>query len=210
MGLQLITAPTQEPLSLPRAKLHIKVEPTDEDDNELISDFIRASRFWAEDYTHRKLVTQTWDLTFNQFPNGAGMFELPFGNSQQVVRIQYIDSAGATQTLTGPSTSPAGTDWQEDLSSDNGAIVAPPYNGSWPTARDSTPGAVTVRFVTGYGEPNAIPEALVSALLFKLSDLYDVRGIADMAVPQFPAIPSGKLLATAEAIALPFVLRRFS
>ena len=201
MGLTLNTGPSEEPLTLTQAKNHLRVEI--DDDDELISNDIRSARQWCESFTHRKLITQTWDLSLDRFPL-AGI-ELPFGKTTQVVQITYIDSAGTTQTLTGPSTSPPGTGWQEDLSSDNGGILTAPWGGSWPTARDLTPGAVTIRFVTGYGLRAAVPEELVSAMLYRLSDLYDVRGTSDLPQPTF----APKLVDTAAALAEPFVLRRF-
>jgi hypothetical protein len=42
----------------------------------------------------------------------------------------------------------------------------------WP-ATDGNPGAVTVRFVAGYGLAAAVPAALKAAILLKVRDLYD-------------------------------------
>ena len=202
MGFELVVAPTVEPISLARGKAHLRVEVSDDD--AIITDQILASRVWAEDYTHRKIINQTWDLTLDSFPNGAGMMELPFGRTQSVTSITYTTTAGATATLSGPSSASAGTDWQEDLSSDNGSILAPSYGGSWPTARENTPGAVTIRFVAGYGAAaGSVPESLIRAMLYRLTDFYELRGSLDQ--PAF----AGKLQSTAARVADEFVLRRF-
>jgi uncharacterized phiE125 gp8 family phage protein len=205
MGLQQTVPPNDPPVSLVRAKLHLKVD--EPDDDLLISDLINAATTWGEDYTHRKFITQTWELTLDRFPTGApGIIELPFGNTQSITQISYIDAAGATQTLTGPSTSPPGTDWQEDLSSDNGGIIAPPFGGSWPSARGSTLGAVTITFVTGYGDDaEDVPESLVRAMLYRLSDFYELRSSLDIAQPAF----ADDLQDTAARVADEFVIRRF-
>jgi len=100
-----------------------------------------------------------------------------------------------------------GTDWQEDLSSDNGGIIAPPFDGSWPTARSLTLGAVTVTFVTGYGDDaEDVPESLIRAMMYRLADFYELRSSLDIAQPAF----ADELQDTAARVADEFVLRRFT
>ena len=54
----LVTAPTEEPVSLAEAKLHLRVDYTNDD--VLIGALITAARQHAENDTRRALVTQTW------------------------------------------------------------------------------------------------------------------------------------------------------
>ncbi len=177
MGLQITTAPDQEPVTLEDAKLHLRVDHDVED--VLITRYIRSARLWVEDYTHRKLITQTAELTLPDFPRRA--IRLPFGKCSAVQSIKYFDSAGVQQTLTGPTSgSPSGTDYQEDFSSDEGAIVAPPVDDDWPAAQTDRLAPVTVQYDVGYGPDGAdVPDSFITALLYRLTDLYEFRGSMD-------------------------------
>jgi hypothetical protein len=205
MGLQIATAPEKEPLTLTKIKEHLRVEADQQEDDALLGDLIRSGREWCEDYTHRKLINQAWDYTLDCFPIWA--LELPFGKCQSVDSITYFDSAGASQSLAGPTSSPVGTGWQEDLSSDNGGIIEPAIGGSWPDIQSQRRGAVTIRFTAGFGaELDKMPEPLINAILYRVADLYDVRGTLDMPQPAF----AGKLPNIAETLAGPYILRRFT
>ena len=71
-GLVPIVAPYAEPVHLDDAKLHLRVEVTDDD--ALIRTLIVAARNHAEIFTGRALVTQTWDLKLDAFPAcGVGL-----------------------------------------------------------------------------------------------------------------------------------------
>ena len=174
---QLITAPTREPWTLAEAKAHLRISIDAED--AILRQYVKAARQWVEDETKRALVNQTWDYSLDAFPYWR--IRLPLGRCQSVTQISYYDSSGAVQTLTGPSSgSPAGTDYQEDLSSDEGGILSPTPSGSWPSWQSYRMKAVTVRFVAGYGsDPTSIPADLRFAVLYRLSDLYEYRGAFD-------------------------------
>ena len=67
MALIRITAPATEPIDLATAKLHCRVDGTDEDT--LIAALIVAAREQAEHETGRALVTQTWEQVHDAFPD---------------------------------------------------------------------------------------------------------------------------------------------
>lgn len=67
MPLQLISPPAEEPLSLAEAKLHLRVDFSDED--ALISALISAARQAAETITARQLVTARWKYILDAFPD---------------------------------------------------------------------------------------------------------------------------------------------
>ena len=73
MGLQLVTPPAAEPVSLSEAKEHSRITGTDEDD--LITTFIEAAREYCEEYQNRAYITQTWDLSLDEFPDSP--YSLP-------------------------------------------------------------------------------------------------------------------------------------
>ena len=165
MGLSLVTAPTTEPLSIVDAKKHCGV---DLDDNDaLIGVYITTARQFAEGATRRAFVAQTWDFTLDRFPVGA--IKLPIQPVSSVTYVQYVDSAGATQTFT-EGTSPDVTKYDVFTDGPRTTIV-PKYNLPWPDTRDH-PNAVTVRFVAGY---TTFPEDLKQAIRLLVGHQYENR-----------------------------------
>ena len=179
MGLQLVTAPAKEPVTLAIAKGHLRVRHDSEDD--LILLYMTSARQWVEQRTKRALISQTWDHVLPDFPRSRPYeIDLPLGRCSSILQITYFDTTGTQQTLTGPSVSPAGTDFQQDLSSDAGGIVSPPVNEVWPDIQSGRLAPVTVRLVAGYGlTPDTVEEALRTGLLYRLTDLYEYRGAID-------------------------------
>ena len=66
MGLVIATAPAAEPISTADAKLHLRVDITD--DNDLIDALVKVAREHVEIITRRALITQTWDYYLDDFP----------------------------------------------------------------------------------------------------------------------------------------------
>ena len=69
MGLQLITAADDYPVSLAAAKLHLRIDGTAEDAN--VSSLIGRGTGYAQKQTGRALVSQQWRLVLDCFPAGA-------------------------------------------------------------------------------------------------------------------------------------------
>ena len=179
MGSRVLTAPDAEPISLENAKLHLRV--TGDDEDQIITLYLRSARRWVEEYIHRALIDQIWETTLDHFPLAAPFqIRLPQGRVSKISTIKYLDSAGAQQTLTGPSSDSPGTGYQEDLSSDEGAVIRPTPSGSWPQTESLRLAAVTVTFTAGYGpKASDVPESLVSGILYRLTDLHEFRGAVD-------------------------------
>ena len=163
MGLVLVTAPAEEPLTLAQAKEHLRATTSDED--ALIAMLIRAARRQAESLTHRRLVTQTWDWVLDEFPEWC--VELPYPPLQSVTSVKYIDTAGVEQTL-------AGSSYQVDAKTQPGRLM-PAYGAVWPSTRTETFNAVTVRLVCGYGLAGAVPEDIKAAMLLMIGHLNEHR-----------------------------------
>lgn len=90
----LVAPPTVEPLTRTRAKLHLKSSLTAED--ALVDGWIAAARGHFETFCRRAAVLQTRMLLLDCFP---GCIELARSPARSVLSIQYLDSAGALQTL---------------------------------------------------------------------------------------------------------------
>lgn len=194
-ALRVVTPPETLPLTLTDAKGYLRVSHTLDDQQ--ISDLIAAATGWAETELRRKLVTQTVQIYSDTFPldgrthywNNEGVrttkygarrakFELPGGNVQAVNQIDYVDELGALQTLTGPTSTPPGTDYQEDLTDTFCAIVSPQDDSSWPTINYGVVNAVRIEYVVGW-DVDDIPADIKQALRVKIADMYTNRGTQD-------------------------------
>lgn len=162
MGLTLTAAPTAEPVSLAEAKLHCKVDGTDDDT--LLTALIVAARRLAEQQTSRALVTQSWKQTFDAFPVAAIALERP--PLQSVTSVKYHDTDGVQQTLDASA-------YTVHTSAQLG-LVAPVPGTSWP-ATQARIEAVEVAFVAGYGAAAAVPQEIKQWMLLQIGHWYANR-----------------------------------
>lgn len=151
-----VTPPYAEPIHLDEAKLHLRVEKDQHDEDDLIKAQIVAARKIAEAFLGSVLVAQTFDLFLDAFPcsystrsTSSGQVNIPRPPLLSVVSVKYIDNDGAQQTL-------AANKYTVDANSFPGRIV-PAYGESWPSTR-SVPSAVAVRFIAGYATPFTVTD----------------------------------------------------
>lgn len=161
MALKLITPPAEEPVTLTQAREHLRATSTEEDAKILA--LIMAAREHVEDYTRRRLITQTWELVLDEFPREL---ELPSPPLQSVTSIKYLDESDVEQTL-GTSS------YQVDADSEPGRVVLAP-NAEWPDLSEKI-NAVRIRFVCGYGGAAAVPWAIRAAMLLIIGHLFEQR-----------------------------------
>lgn len=186
--LQLITAPTAEPVTLAEARAHLK-DP-DVSDDPMIVAMITAARQRAEAETGRQLMSATWDLHLDAFPV-EDVIVLPRPPLQSVTHVKYYDDDGVQQTLSSAL-------YHVDTVSEPARIVL--VDGQdWPDTEER-PNAVTVRFVAGYQDAydvpaasaTTVPAAIRQWILLQVGAIYENRQAAD----------GGAMAATA---VLPFV-----
>jgi len=137
------TPPATEPVTLAEAKLHCRVDISDDD--AWFTTAIAAARLACETECKRAFVTQTWTLYLDRFPVVTGSrplrsIRMPLPPLVSVTTIKYIDGNGTQQTL-------AAGKYKVDAAGDPGVIV-PAYGESWPDTRDE-PNAVEIEFVCG-------------------------------------------------------------
>lgn len=153
-----------EPLTTTQAKSHLRVDGSDED--ALIGNLVTAARQYVEEHTGRALITQTWEYTADAFPTKAGAIWLPRPPLIAVSQVQYVDTAGATQTWDSD-------EYRVDAVSVPGRVTL--ADGAvWPTPNDVS-NAVTVTYTAGYGAASDVPEPIKQALLLLIGSWYGSR-----------------------------------
>lgn len=154
MNPKRITTPT-EPVTLAEAKLHLRVDGTDED--ALIQGLISAARETCEDRTEGTVPVTGWRLTLDTFPDAI---KLPRPPIVSVESVKYLDTAGVQQTL-----SPL--DYVVDTVSAPGYIV-PAFGKAWPETRDQI-NAVEVEYTAGSATP---PAAIKAWMLLAIGEMF--------------------------------------
>ncbi len=152
-----------EPVTLQEAKDHLRLTSTEEDG--YVSTLIIAAREHVEQATGRPVITQSWRLLLDRFPDGAGAICLK-PNLQQVTALKYLDENGTQQTL-----DPAA--YQVHVDPVVG-LVEPVYDTTWPDHRRQR-GAVTVDFDCGYGNRDDVPQPLRQAMLLLIGHWFGHR-----------------------------------
>lgn len=152
-------------------------------DDSMLEFYQRAAIEWLERDTGKTIVARQHRLALYDFPR-TGEFKifLPQGKTQSVDKIEYIAS-GTTITLYGPSSnlSPASSDYQEDLTGDDGGVIYPIQGSSWPTPDFDAVAPVIIAFTAGF-EEGSVPFDVKESLAFCVSTLFENRGASDLIV----------------------------
>jgi uncharacterized phiE125 gp8 family phage protein len=165
------------PLDIALVKQHCAIDGDDFDG--LIDVYMKAAILWAEGAMHRTVYARDHSWVLRDFPrDGCQDIWLPRGKTQSVESIVYYQG-GSAHTLTGPSSTPAGSGYQEDLGGDHGGVIMPVAGGSWPSVDLDVPRPVAINFTAGY-LTEEVPDDILHALLFSVSDAFDMRGSADI------------------------------
>ena len=161
-ALTRTVAPTTYPVTVEEARRHLRVDGTEED--ALIQTYIIAATELTETFTCRQLMPATYALRIDRFPP---VIIVPKPPLQSVTSIAYLDSQGASQTLT------VTTDYIVDSNSEPGRITTP-FSTVWPVSYDQM-NAVTVTFVAGYTGAGTVPESLKAAIKLMVGDMFQNR-----------------------------------
>jgi uncharacterized phiE125 gp8 family phage protein len=141
-----ITPPEAEPVSLAELKDVLRVDAGDTSQDNVILSLATAARAWAETYTRRRFVRQTWQHRQDCFPLGYEEIVLPLPPVEAIDLFEF-DAASSGD----PVELVAGVDYQADIVS-NPARLRPEFGKSWPVAQ-YVQNAVRVTFTVGYALP---------------------------------------------------------
>ena len=166
MGLRLIEAPAQEPITLAEAKL-AATEDGSAFDSAFSNIWIPTAREQVEFKTGQVMVTQTWLLTLDAFPSFcASGIKLPNPPLQAVNSVKYLNAAGDLVTL-------PGTEY-EVVEDGLLAVIYPAFGKTWPSI-NKRPKAVQIEFIAGYASADEVPRSLKQWMLMAVATWYRQR-----------------------------------
>lgn len=154
--------PTEEPLTLDEAKAHLRVDASDDTENELIGAYLAAARGFVESWTSTRLVTQTVELRTDDW---ADLERLPVAPLSDISSIAYTTAEGDPATLDG-AVYEARLEGLEPL-------VVLKSRQVWPSREAGSLIVVTAQ--AGYGDAGAQPPEVLAATRLVLGDLYSQR-----------------------------------
>lgn len=149
------------PVTVAEFILHARID-TDADDT-LIQAYLEAATRWAEMYNGRKFLTQDCVDYLDDWP---AVIRPRYAPLAAVTSIQYIDTAGATQTW-------SSDEYDVHTASEPGTIQ-PAYGYSYPSLRGD-PNGIIITYQAGLGSEDDIPEQYKAAIMMIAADLYENR-----------------------------------
>jgi len=170
-NLQVVTAPSLEPLTLEEAKKHVRVELDATDEDDYLRDLLRRATRAAQDATDGSLLTQTLALRLDRF--SCQQIYLPYPPLQSVTSIVYLDSNNVSQTLAAAKYQVAGARSTPDADAPCG-YVQPAYGEWWPTTYP-VPECVTITYLAGWLSAEAVPDTVKGDMLTLIADWYAQR-----------------------------------
>lgn len=157
--LELLTAPTETLVSLSEAKEHLRVDHSNDDT--YITTLINVATDVVEEFTRRKLATQTWNIYFDEFPP---YIDLQLGIVRQIVEVKYYDQSNVLQTL--PT-----SDYDIDLIAKPGRI----YEATGKSFPQTYERANAVKVTFQVGNSAEVPSAFKAAILIIIGRYYENR-----------------------------------
>jgi uncharacterized phiE125 gp8 family phage protein len=160
MSAVLLTAPAIEPLPVADAKAFLRV--AHDDDDAVIASLIAAARGQIEAQTRCALITQTWRVTLDAWPDDRRISPR-LAPLRALAAVRVFDAAGSPRLLDAAR-----------FAVDVAGIVAP--------LAPALPGrglaGIELDLVCGFGDsPGDVPELLRHALRTLVAHWYDNRGL---------------------------------
>ena len=159
----LLTPPAVEPLTLAEAKAFLRVETGDDD--ETIAALIAAARLHVEAATRRALITQSWRLSRDAWPDNGRLNVLP-APLQTLAAARVYDEGGTAHAV----------DTQAFVLDRAGsALCFAPWALPMPGRVNA---GIELDVVCGYGDAAAdVPEPLRQAIRLLTAHWYENRGV---------------------------------
>ena len=160
--LVLKTAPTTTAISLAEAKAFLRVDSDYDDDDSYITSLIGVATNVVEQFTRRRLITQTYNIYYDEFPP---FMDLQVGNVASVTHVKYYDTDNTLQTL---NTS----QYDVDIRVKPGRIYQA-EDGNFPDTYERA-NSVEVEFVVGSAASD-VEDAIKQAMFIVIGRYYENR-----------------------------------
>lgn len=179
--VRVTSAPSIEPVTLADMKSHLEVYDTGKDS--YITGLITAARAYCEQVQGRAYITQTLELTRDDFPASSDPLLLPLPRLQSVTSVKYTpDATGVLTTL-------AASKYIVDTKSEPGRVVLN-VDEEWPDDDLIATGGVVVVYKSGYGDAaSSVPSTILHAIKVLAASWYEQRSALSEA--GVSAIPLG-------------------
>ncbi len=141
MKTKQLILPSIYPITLAEAKKQCEIDDDDTAHDTYMHTLIMSATSEAEQFLHRRLVSQTWQYWIDCWP-WSNYFKIPFGSLQSVSSIKYKDETGAETTWDD-------SEYIVDTETEPGRIVLG-YNESWPTDTLYPSNPIKIEFTCGY------------------------------------------------------------
>lgn len=172
----ITSGPSVEPVTLDEIKTFARIDGTDEDD--LLTNFIKASRKRVELFLGQSLITQTIRLTMDTWE--VREIELPMSPLISVTSVETLDEDGVATTY----------------SSSYYYVMTDPIPGklvikkdyTLPENTDRDYGGFRITYTAGYGATaSSVPDEIKEAIKIDVTKLYETRDF------QTPLPPPAKI-----------------
>ena len=160
--LVLKTAPASTVISLAEAKTFLRIDSDYDDDDNYITSLINVATNVVEEFTRRRLISQTYNIYYDEFPP---YIDLQVGDRITVSHIKYYDTNNSLQTL-------AVSNYDLDTRIKPGRIYQS-ETGDFPNTYER-PNAVEVEFVVGAAASD-VPAPIVQAIYIIVGRYYENR-----------------------------------
>jgi uncharacterized phiE125 gp8 family phage protein len=157
-----VTAAASEPVTLSEAKLHCRVDHSDED--ALITSLISVAREFAERSTGRTLAQRTFTMSMTAFPDAGLDIIVQRSPLISVQSVNYYDSTGTNTLMV------ANTDYRVRTTTMPGRISLPVTGTTWPVTSVADD-AVRIAYTAG----GSVPAMAKQAMLMLIGHWYENR-----------------------------------
>ena len=168
MNIKRTVNPTVEPVT--SAEFEEQMVISSGWDSSKVTRNLKTAREMLEIHTDRSLITQTWVMKLDKFPE-SGIIYLPKGITQSITSIKYYDTDDALQTL-------AATQYDVVINADIARVSYSEVSGGWVSVSSNLLDAIEITYVTGYGSAATdVPEWAKDAIIAKATSLYSIGDI---------------------------------
>jgi uncharacterized phiE125 gp8 family phage protein len=164
---RLVTPPADELISVETLIRHARLPEESDHRYDIWPARIQAARLWAEEYTGRAFLTQTWSLTVDRVYDGNVPLILPRSPLIDVTSVKVYDTEDAETTV---STS----NYRVDTTTEPGRLLLTTSAGSWGSSYRPY-GALQVIYRAGYGATEDLVPAPIRQAVLLLATEFNER-----------------------------------